>query len=533
MRSFLFLFLAVSEAILCGQQPGMATLHTTTRLVQMNVLVHDSKGAPVIDLTRDDFVVLDEGKPVRLVTFQMVAQTPAAHGGPAAHSLKLFNKSPALTDKPAAATVILIDSLNMQSADDLRYVKRELPKFLKNLNAGDPVAIYSLAGPAVRVIHEFSEDSDSLVESSGKGPGTVSKWLESTGGLGTRGGTQHIRTEWTLGALETIALHLGDIPGRKTLVWVSSAFPITAGFIHAEALAKGASTKGAKNGDMEAYRDRLTRLARILNNVDVAVYPVDPRGLSVDSQYKASANKPASRNSTRLVTKGEDTAGEFATMDLLAAETGGRAYYNANALGESIQRAVDDSRYTYVLGFYPDEATWDGRSHRLEVQVTRHGLEVRSRRSYFASDPESETPTEREDALQLVAATPLNGTAIGVTVKVNANPLEPGSQQIDISVAPQDISFVEKDGKWRADFDLLLTQQGPDGRRLAGERSQVLLDRDSYSDSQNKAITFRRNIDVQEDAVSLRVLVRDALNGAVGSLDVPIASSASGAKAGR
>ena len=35
MRSFLFLFLAVSEAILCGQQPGMATLHTTTRLVQM------------------------------------------------------------------------------------------------------------------------------------------------------------------------------------------------------------------------------------------------------------------------------------------------------------------------------------------------------------------------------------------------------------------------------------------------------------------------------------------------------------------
>jgi hypothetical protein len=127
----------------------------------------------------------------------------------------------------------------------------------------------------------------------------------------------------------------------------------------------------------------------------------------------------------------------------------------------------------------------------------------------------------------------LNGTAIGVTVKVNANPLEPGSQQIDISVAPQDISFVEKDGKWRADFDLLLTQQGPDGRRLAGERSQVLLDRDSYSDSQNKAITFRRNIDVQEDAASLRVLVRDALNGAVGSLDVPIASSASGAKAGR
>ena len=523
MRSLFLFFLLVSEAATFAQQPATETLHTTTRLVQMNVLVHDAKGKPVVDLTRDDFVVLDEGRACRLVAFQMVEQTPPGRVAATPHPLRIYNKSPALADKPASATVILIDSLNMKSAEDLRYVKRELPKFLENLGAGNPIALYSLAGPTVRVIHEFSRDAESLVKSSDRGPGALSEWLDSSKGLGTGGATEHIRAEYTLGALESIALHLGNIPGRKTLVWVSSAFPVTLGFTHSESVANGASTINAKHGDLESYRYRVKRLARIMNNVDVAIYPVDPRGLSVERQYDASAKKPTGGPAARLMTKGEDTAGEFTTMDLLASETGGLAFYNKNALSESIQRAVDDSRVTYVLGFYPDESTWDGKIHRLEVQVNRPGVQVRSRRSYFASDLAPEAEPDRLAALQLLAASPLNGTAIGLTVEVTANPLRPGPQQIKISVAPQDLNFVERGRGWRTDFDLLLTQQSADGRRISGERSQVLLDRDTYLESQSKAIEFQRTINILPEASSVRILVRDAVNGAVGSVDVPVA----------
>ena len=59
---------------------------------------------------------------------------------------------------------------------------------------------------------------------------------------------------------------------------------------------------------------------------------------------------------------------------LIASETGGRAFYNANALGDSIQRAVDDLRVTYVLGFYPEEAWWDGKYHRLARSSTSNRL---------------------------------------------------------------------------------------------------------------------------------------------------------------
>src|ERR1700691_1402023 len=264
--------------------------------------------------------------------------------------------------------------------------------------------------------------------------------------------------------------------------------------------------------DANSYYERLKRLARILNHVDIAIYPVDPGGLTTDDQYQATT-RPGIKPSrvdvpTRFQSVGENNLGEFATMDLIAAETGGRAFYNANALGDSIQRAVDDSRVTYVLGFYPDAASWDGTSHKLEVRVNRPGVEVHSRLSYFASDAHMESQPERELALQAVASTALNGTAIGVTVNVASNPLKPGMQQIEVSVAPEDVRFENKDGKWHADFDLILAQQAPDGRRVTGERSQCVLDRDTYAETQSKAISFRRDIAIQPDAASLRVLVR-------------------------
>jgi VWFA-related protein len=498
-----------------AQEPRSHTLQATSRLVQLNVLVHDAKGKPVRGLTKGDFVVLDEGRQRRVAIFRIAEERATPVAAIASHPLSVTNRGLAQAERPAAATILLVDSLNMRSTDDLLYTKRELPKFLKNLHTGDPVAVYNLAGPTVRVIHEFSDNTESLIRSAERGSSVVSQLLR-----GEPAGMR-IRVEWTLAAMEAIAMHLADIPGRKTLVWISSAFPITLGFAHMENLAGGASTANAKAGDLESYHDRLKRLARILNSIDLAIYPVDPRGLMIDDRYKATA-RSGDVSASRLQSAGENSLGEFATMDLIASETGGRAYYNANALGDSIQRAVDDARVTYVLGFYPDEASWNGRNHRLEVRVNRPGVEVRSRRSYFASDAHVESQPEREAALKAAAVTALNGTVIGVTVNVASNPLRPGAQQIEVTVDPQDVHFESKNGKWQADFDLVLTQQAPDGRRLAGERNQCLVDRETYAESQSKGLSFRRDIAIQQEAASLRVLIRDSANGAVGSLSVPV-----------
>jgi hypothetical protein len=103
-----------------------------------------------------------------------------------------------------------------------------------------------------------------------------------------------------------------------------------------------------------------------------------------------------------------------------------------------------------------------------------------------------------------------------VTVNVASNPLKPGTQRIEVSVDPHDVRFENKDRKWRADFDLVLAQQAPDGRRLAGERSQCVVNRETYAETQNKGLSFRRDIAIQPEAASLRVLVRDSANWTCG-----------------
>ncbi len=61
-----------------------------------------------------------------------------------------------------AITVILFDALNI-GTDDLQYGKNAVLRFLRTLHAGDPVAVYSIRGPQVRVVHDFNEDTASLI----------------------------------------------------------------------------------------------------------------------------------------------------------------------------------------------------------------------------------------------------------------------------------------------------------------------------------------------------------------------------------
>jgi hypothetical protein len=74
-------------------------------------------------------------------------------------------------------------------------------------------------------------------------------------------------------------------------------------------------------------------------------------------------------------------------MEELASRTGGKAFYNTNDIGGSVRRAIEDTKVSYVLGFYPEEADIDGKYHELRVQVPgRKGLELRARQGYYAGD---------------------------------------------------------------------------------------------------------------------------------------------------
>jgi VWFA-related protein len=471
-------------AILCytctalAQQAEETVLRVTTRLVQVSVVAHDRNGNPVRDLGRDDFTLTDNGRPQPIPVFSVQVAEPvesAPDQAERANPLVISSRTLRASEKPIAVTIVLFDALNISRLDDFLYAKREVVKFLSTQCPGDPVALYSINGPRVRVIHDFTDDSGSLVQAAQKlaqspvmnnalaAPNVslglrrdrtaqLAAWLGETSRQ-DEAARLRVTTEWTVGALADIAHHLRGIPGRKSLLWISDAFPITIGLdsdsMHA--------TEHATNQQLYLFSEREKEIGRLLTEAQVAVYPISPSGLFVDRIYGAAVSPREARGTLEawqsaghMVNAGDEAAPRIASMVDLAKQTGGLAFYNANGVLDSIHRAVDDAGVSYLLGFYPPESAWDGKYHEIGIQVKRSGVQVRGRKGYFAGVPKVDSTDDRAEALRLAAASPLEGAAIGIKVSVESNPLAWYGQDIVLVIDPHDLRFEQVSDRMRA-----------------------------------------------------------------------------------
>jgi hypothetical protein len=301
------------------------------------------------------------------------------------------------------------------------------------------------------------------------------------------------------------------------MIWVSNGYPMNIG-LSPEAF-KAAETKGV-NQEIYDYSEQTTRIARLLAEAEVVVYPVDPAGVRTDHVYRASnAGKPSSG---RMITAGERASPTIATIRAIAKDTGGLSFYN-NEIAGNIRRAVEDGRVTYTLGFYPEADSWDGKYHALKVSVDRKGLEVRTREGYFAK-PLAELAPERDQSLKLAVASPLEGVAIGVRVKVASNPLDSAPQDLTVYFDPRDLQFANKDGRMQADVDVVFAQQSADGSILKGEKKTLALSLtpESYQEGLKNGLTLPEHLTVDAKAYKVRVVVRDVATGAEGSVSIPV-----------
>jgi VWFA-related protein len=549
----------LSGLALIAQQDTEPVLRVTSRLIQVSVVAQDKNGNPVRDLTRDDFTISDDNHPQKISVFSLDVAEPVtvatprqgltASGGIQA-PLVVANRALEPEEKRMGVTVIVLDALNLGSTDDFVYARKQLLEFLKTLQPGDPVALYSINGPQVLLIHDFTDDASDLIQvartlsspkidqEAGASPVTFA----GDPSMSNIGGDPHfaaiasklmqasqadaatkarITTEWTFTALESIARHLTGIPGRKNMIWISSGYPMNIG-LNPEAFA--AASGAGVNQELFGYSDRTDRIARLLAEAEVVVYPVDPGGVRTDHVYRASNNGRPSNG--RFITAGEKAAPQTATIRAIARQTGGIAYVN-NAIAKNIREAVDDGRITYTIGFYPSQAAWDGKYHSLKVTVNRPGVEVRTRAGYFAKSI-AELPPEREHALRLAVSSPLEGEAIGVKVTVPSNPLGWASQDLAVTIDPRDLRFEAKDGRMQSGVDVVFAQQAQDGHIVKGEQKAISfnLTPDKYQDGMKNGLALPEKLWVERDASRVHVVVRDTATGAVGSVSVPIRRTA-------
>ena len=507
-------------------------LKSTTRLVQLSVVVQDHKGVPVATLKKEDFQVRDNGKPQTIAEFSVESngKLPSA---PEKLPPNIFtNELEQRTGTPSSVTIILLDALNTKW-EDQAYAKAQVVKFLQTIQPQDRVGIYTL-GRSLRVLHDFTTDSSALLERLNHFSGenlpdlaasepaamdnetvALNDWIAGRGGAsGVEADfyTQN-RVLGTLHTLEFIANHLARLPGRKNLIWVSGGFPLDIGFDSVEQFRD-------PSREHRTFADDIDRTVRAVNNANLAIYPVDARGLVVDQRFSAANQKIdlAPKAGMGPIVKNQETMRE------LASRTGGRAYYNTNDLQNAIRDAIGDSQVTYTIGYYPASETFDGKFHKLDVKLANsQGFNIRYRKGYFDQPEQPQDDKARKVELRDAVFSPLDASALGLVISMQPNQPDPGQVTVLVKVDQKGLSLQPNGERWVGRLDLLFIQKDESGRQYGGldDRLDLNLTEANYQKLMKEGLVYKKTLKTEAKASQLRVVVRDSASGSLGSVTIP------------
>lgn len=514
--------------------PNAATLRVTTRVVQVSVIAQDGDGHPVTGLTQDDFKILDNGIPQKIVSFSQQSGRLTADVTPGVRLISantFSNRVDETTGVPPSVTVILLDALNTDF-HDMASARAQVVKVLRQLHPEDRVALYELTTKLI-VLHDFTSDTATLLRALGDAPNPqsgapeatleVTAATEATLMAGGKGSLPAPDPGWLTGMLEReavfdqknkvesttdafiqIAQHLSRLPGRKNLVWVSGSFPINIDW--------------SPGKESPSFISQIADAAHAMSDASVAIYPVDARGLVAQSlnqpgvlfsKHKSSRPAPATLD----------------TMQALAKGTGGVAYYNTNDIGGAIRRAIDDSSLTYELTYYPTNDKWDAKFREIKVEVKRPGVHLRYRNGYFATQALPSTPESQAKLMTAAARDPLEATQLGLTVQINAvDAPGPRKVKVEVRVDPDQLHFALNAGQWSDNVEVAWVELDSSGNDVGhGTKTLNLNFPDEMRDKTLKeGLKFTNAIALVDGCAELRLVARDGGTGAIGSVNIPL-----------
>ena len=535
--------LFAGSALLAGQAPSPSAAPATPQqptfkvqvdYVEVDALVTDRAGAIVSDLKKEDFQVLEDGRPQTITAFSLVSipvehlQRPLGAALPVEPDVKT-NEVPF----DGRVYVMVIDDMHTRFERTGR-VKRAAKQFIdKNLGSNDLMAVLHTAG-STETSQEFTSNKRLLDAAVDR---TMGRKLDSA----TAGKTQEYyrprapgmpvtdpadqertyNARATLDVLKQVADWFGGVHGRrKSILFVSEGidYDITDVFGN-----QGASTV------IDATREAIAAATK----ANVSIYGIDPRGLTnlgdEDIEIAAYPDDPtigvghsSLENELRL---SQDS------LRTLSDETGGFAAVNRNDLATAFDRIVQDNSSYYVLAYYPPTTDKrDNKFHKIDVRVTRPGLIVRARQGYATpkakpaatlANSASATPVELREALDSplpvsgltlhVFAAPFKGAAPNASVLVG---IEMRGRDLKmVANGPVDLSYIAVDskGKIRGGGNNVVpwTNLKPESKPLIERTGIRLLNR----------------MDLPPGRYQLRVAAHETGGGALGSvlydLDVP------------
>jgi VWFA-related protein len=377
-------------------QPPPPRIKTGINFVTVDVFITDRQGKPVLDLKPEDFRLKEDGKPQTIDSFSVVKTLDEV----AQLDLPMLPEIRSLADeqrearRPEARLFILfLDDYHVRRGNDMS-VRKPLIDFVSNqLGPADMVAVMYPLTPLTNL--SFTRNRKSLISAIENFEGRRFDYrprneFEENYANYPVATVERIRNQVTMSALKGAAIRLGGLrEGRKHIIYVSEGFtnnvppqlndPVASMPGMGNPYRRDPNATVGDRAEFMANVDLISDLQLIFeecNRNNTSIYSLDPKGLAA---FEYDINQGIGLQVDR-----KHLEASLDTLRALADNTDGRAIINRNDLAKGMQQIIRDSSGYYLLGYNSSQAPIDGRFHKIDVEVTRKGLEVRARKGYWA-----------------------------------------------------------------------------------------------------------------------------------------------------
>lgn len=526
--------------------------------VLVPVIVRSKDGKHVPGLMKDSFEIFENGKPQKVVSMdEITTNIKPVHHSPNAPNE--FSNDTSTIGGDRRITVVALDLVNTPFLDQSVARAAIIKHLAENATPESLYQLITLESNGMHVVHDFTADTevllaalknvtskfsrtqlikrDMIAQSSAQpenvdeaGRGTISPIryvnvggsrfidIESTELLAMARAEknygdyhQGLAVVDTLQAFQQIALRLYAVPGRKSLLWITGSFPFRID-VGTAAITEGISW------------DSYLRAIQLLNNANIALYPVDARGLVVAGELDASVHLTRQGNASLASYLAGDSQAHRDTLDtmrMFASMTGGKAYFNRNDLANAIKEAIDDGSAYYMLSYALDKRNSKPGWRKLMVTVKQPDVHVRAREGYFVS--QTVLDPSRTEALDVANAlnSPLDYTGIPLQVKLDVPSQAGDKKKVGLSLfVPANAAMVDDADNNRLSFEVWYSVRDDKGKDVA-HKNQIYnlnLNPTMLAQLQSSGIGYNDTVELPPGQYNLRVVVRDNIAGKVGSV---------------
>jgi VWFA-related protein len=523
LRAVLGIVAAAAASRLPAQQEGSFRENVNVRVMDVDVIVSDREGHPVPGLSRDDFRIRVDKKPVEIEYFAAVRS-----GGVREPDLRTL--SPDLVVNPDEKGkesrvprhfLLFVDEASL-TPSRRRVAIEALRAFVGRLDPTDEAILVAERSRPV-TLTDWTSRREALLEAidgisknavAGLRRAERERQAKQEIGMVFHGAREerarmyeeevYEETKKTLADMTGTLALLADKPGKKIFLDISEGFELQPG----SALLDFAGHSAGSS--LSFRRDVTPELRRFIdraNALETTVFTIDARGIPGPA---IEPGNEAPLYATSLTARQDSQAG----LAEMAEETGGEAILQTNDLEGALSAVYRDASSYYSLGVSLRNVT-AADVHRVEVAVTRPGLIVRARKTYTVEGDEQRL----EDRVRSTLLTSASYADLAASLKTGV-PARDGrffELPVEVEVPARDLTFLPDGGRVTARpvyYFVALSDRGEETPLSRTAQSFTLSAPEARS---GRPLVFKLQVKLRKGSYALVANILDPETGRMGT----------------